>query len=166
MDTGFVSIAASEHAEEEQELKALFLEAANVARSGNLSGAQSDEAQLQLYGLYKQATMGPAGSVEVSFWDVVGKAKHEAWSRHGSMSKTEAMQKYVQLVQTFSGENGGEAGNAAPQQNKGWKSTSKMAEAEGSDAEEDKVLLGKRKKKKKKTAIFLTKRIGLLVPLS
>lgn len=66
----------------------------------------SNELKLQFYALYKQATVGKCCSSKPGFWDVVNRAKWDAWNSLGSMSKEEAMQGYVsqmkQIVDTMS----------------------------------------------------------------
>ncbi|KAK6057440.1 acyl CoA binding protein, partial [Cooperia oncophora] len=50
----------------------------------------------QFYGLYKQATAGPAQPADrPSFFDAKGKIKYEAWARLGDMPKDVAMKTYV-----------------------------------------------------------------------
>ena len=50
---------------------------------------------LKFYGYYKQATLGPCDDAKPSFWDVVKRAKWEAWHKLGNMSPEEAMRNYV-----------------------------------------------------------------------
>uniref|UniRef100_A0A7I4YCR7 Acyl-CoA-binding domain-containing protein 6 n=1 Tax=Haemonchus contortus TaxID=6289 RepID=A0A7I4YCR7_HAECO len=51
---------------------------------------------MQFYGLYKQATAGPAQPAErPSFFDAKGRLKFDAWAQLGNMSKQVAMQTYV-----------------------------------------------------------------------
>jgi acyl-CoA-binding protein len=57
-----------------------------------------ESVQLQLYGLYKQATVGTCTSARPSIFDWVGRAKHDAWSKLGDMHSTTAQNMYVQLV--------------------------------------------------------------------
>ncbi|XP_074653736.1 acyl-CoA-binding domain-containing protein 5-like isoform X2 [Tubulanus polymorphus] len=56
----------------------------------------SHELMLRFYGFYKQATLGPCMVQRPGFWDVVGKAKWDAWNSLGTMPKTEAMSNYVE----------------------------------------------------------------------
>ncbi|KAL4228486.1 Acyl-CoA binding domain containing 5 [Mactra antiquata] len=56
----------------------------------------SREMMLLFYGYYKQATEGPCKSPKPSFWDIVKKAKWEAWSKLGDMDKEVAMVNYVE----------------------------------------------------------------------
>ena len=53
---------------------------------------------LMFYSLYKQATIGPCNIPKPSFWDVINKAKWNAWSALGSMSKEDAMCRYVEEI--------------------------------------------------------------------
>lgn len=55
----------------------------------------SNELMLRFYSYYKQATEGPCSNPKPAFWEVVKKAKWDAWTRLGNMSRTEAMNNYV-----------------------------------------------------------------------
>ncbi|XP_066593510.1 acyl-CoA-binding domain-containing protein 5-B isoform X2 [Prorops nasuta] len=61
---------------------------------------------LRFYGYYKQATEGKCHLPKPAFWEVVKKAKWDAWTRLGNMSRTEAMNNYVEelkkIVETMS----------------------------------------------------------------
>ena len=50
---------------------------------------------LKFYGLYKQGTEGPINIPEPSFWEVIKKAKFNAWQKHGDLPREEAMKIYV-----------------------------------------------------------------------
>ncbi|CAI5637953.1 acyl-CoA-binding protein [Oreochromis niloticus] len=52
-----------------------------------------------LYGLYKQATVGDINTERPGFLDFTGKAKWDAWNARKGLSKEEAMVKYVTLVE-------------------------------------------------------------------
>lgn len=54
--------------------------------------------QLNLYGLYKQATCGPCTDPAPGLLDFRGRAKWSAWRDVGSLSCGEAQEAYVQLV--------------------------------------------------------------------
>mmetsp|Transcript_32905 Transcript_32905/g.55464 ORF Transcript_32905/g.55464 Transcript_32905/m.55464 type:complete len:432 (+) Transcript_32905:61-1356(+) len=58
----------------------------------------SNDAKLKMYGLFKQIEMGPCNTPQPGFFDPVGRAKHDAWSSLGDMSKDAAMGKYVEVV--------------------------------------------------------------------
>lgn len=66
----------------------------------------SYDMMLRFYSYFKQATEGPCKSRRPAFWDIVGKAKYDAWKRLGEMPKEKAMQSYVdelkKIVETMS----------------------------------------------------------------
>lgn len=53
---------------------------------------------LRLYGLYKQGSEGDVSGPKPGFFDFVGTAKYEAWSKLAGTSREDAMQQYVDLV--------------------------------------------------------------------
>jgi acyl-CoA-binding protein len=59
---------------------------------------QSNETLLELYSLYKQATVGDVEGDRPSGFDFRGAAKYDAWEKRRGMSSDEAMQAYVDLV--------------------------------------------------------------------
>ena len=63
-----------------------------------LPGRPDNDMLLQLYSLYKQATAGDNSAPRPAFFDFVGSAKHEAGTQLRGMDRTEAMQRYVDLV--------------------------------------------------------------------
>ncbi|RWS06285.1 Enoyl-CoA delta isomerase 2-like protein [Dinothrombium tinctorium] len=69
-----------------------------VENSTKLKDDPGNEVKLELYGLYKQATVGPCNAPKPGAFNVVGKYKWEAWNKLGSMSKDEAKQKYIATV--------------------------------------------------------------------
>ena len=85
-----------------------FHAAVNVIRNLPKNGAYqpSNEVMLRFYAYYKQATEGPCEQPKPAFWEVIKKAKWDAWTRLGNMSKTEAMNNYVEelkkIVETMS----------------------------------------------------------------
>lgn len=81
------------------EAKQLFEEA--VMKSRSLPN-QSNENLLKLYGLYKQATEGDVNIEKPgNFFDIAGMAKFNAWEELKGLSKENAMQQYVNLVNTL-----------------------------------------------------------------
>lgn len=74
-----------------------FNAAVSVIRSLPKNGSYqpSKELMLRFYGFYKQATEGPAKEPRPSFWDVVKRAKWDAWHRLGKISRQDAMTAYV-----------------------------------------------------------------------
>lgn len=85
-----------------------FNAAVNVIKNLPKNGAYqpSHEIMLRFYSYYKQATEGPCQQSKPAFWEVIKKAKWDAWSRLGNMSRTEAMNNYVEeltkIVETMS----------------------------------------------------------------
>eukprot|EP00092_Neocalanus_flemingeri_P002532 GFUD01002709.1.p1 GENE.GFUD01002709.1~~GFUD01002709.1.p1 ORF type:complete len:121 (-),score=31.93 GFUD01002709.1:307-669(-) len=65
----------------------------------------SHEMRLQFYAYYKQATEGPCNSGRPGFWDVVARAKHDAWASLGNLDGTSAREKYIdnlkQIIETI-----------------------------------------------------------------
>jgi diazepam-binding inhibitor (GABA receptor modulator, acyl-CoA-binding protein) len=78
------------------DLKSSFDQA--VADSKSLSDKPSNDTLLQLYSLYKQATVGDVHPDPPAPFDFVAKAKYEAWSAMKGKSKESAMQEYVSLM--------------------------------------------------------------------
>lgn len=83
-------------AEGGNDLENIFEKAADYAKN-NMGSFETDQI-LQLYGLFKQATVGKNTTSKPNFWNMVAKQKWEAWNQHGEKSKPNAMQEYVALV--------------------------------------------------------------------
>lgn len=58
---------------------------------------------LKLYALYKQATVGDVSGQRPGLTDFVGRAKYNAWTELKGASKKEAMQEYIDLVESLKG---------------------------------------------------------------
>eukprot|EP00457_Paulinella_chromatophora_P012473 gb/GEZN01012683.1/.p1 GENE.gb/GEZN01012683.1/~~gb/GEZN01012683.1/.p1 ORF type:complete len:291 (-),score=52.68 gb/GEZN01012683.1/:120-992(-) len=63
----------------------------------------SDEDKLELYALYKQATVGPCDIEKPSMLDIYATAKWEAWRELGKLSVKQAQDKYMELARTLLG---------------------------------------------------------------
>ena len=63
----------------------------------NLSSRPDNQTLLELYGLYKQATIGDVVAKRPGFTDPVGRAKFDGWSKYKGMGKDAAMQAYIDL---------------------------------------------------------------------
>ncbi|XP_076652211.1 acyl-CoA binding protein 1 [Halictus rubicundus] len=63
-----------------------------------LSSQPSDADMLELYSLYKQATVGDCNTTRPGMLDFKGKAKWDAWDRKKGTSKETAMEQYIQKV--------------------------------------------------------------------
>jgi len=58
----------------------------------------SNETKLAFYALYKQITEGPCKTEAPSRFKMIERAKWQAWSNLGKMSKEEAQKKYVEAL--------------------------------------------------------------------
>ncbi|XP_013106526.1 acyl-CoA-binding domain-containing protein 5 [Stomoxys calcitrans] len=78
-----------------------FQAAVNVIKNLPKNGPYqpSPVMMLKFYGLFKQATEGPCNGKRPAFWDVVGKAKYDAWNGFRHLTKEKAMQQYVEGLQ-------------------------------------------------------------------
>ncbi|XP_074544113.1 acyl-CoA-binding domain-containing protein 5A-like isoform X2 [Halichoeres trimaculatus] len=88
--------------EDKHSLEAKFAAAVRVIRSLPDEGPfqPSDDMMLMFYSYFKQATLGPCNIPRpMGFWDTRGKAKWDAWSSLGNMTKEEAMKNYVEDIQ-------------------------------------------------------------------
>lgn len=68
---------------------------AAVKRVNTLPSAPSNNVLLDLYGLYKQATVGDASGKRPGMTDFRGRAKYDAWAGRKGMSKDDAMRAYI-----------------------------------------------------------------------
>ncbi len=82
------------------DLKATFESA--VANSKNLSERPDNATLLKMYALYKQATTGDNAEKKPGFSDMVGRAKWDAWNGLKGTSGDDAMQQYVDLIESLS----------------------------------------------------------------
>jgi len=72
-------------------------------RVKTLSKAPSTNDLLALYALFKQGTAGDASGKRPGMLDVKGRAKFDAWTGRKGMSREDAMQSYVDLVEKLMG---------------------------------------------------------------
>ena len=78
------------------DLRIRFEEASRESQT--LSERPDNTTLLQLYALYKQATIGNVNTSRPGQFDFVGRAKWDAWEKLKGTSTKEAMQQYVDLV--------------------------------------------------------------------
>ncbi|KDD74378.1 hypothetical protein H632_c1359p1 [Helicosporidium sp. ATCC 50920] len=91
-----------------------------------------DDLALLLYGLYKQATVGPCKQPKPAFYDLKGRAKWGAWNELGDMPTSTAKEHYVEVASSIPGvgpEEGGDASNVG-----GPSAVSMPANVEGVDS--------------------------------
>ena len=83
------------------DLKSRFEEA--VANSKTLSERPDNPTLLKIYSLYKQATEGDNEGDKPGFTDIVARAKWDAWNKLEGTSADEAMQQYIDLIESLRG---------------------------------------------------------------
>ncbi|MCU0341632.1 MAG: acyl-CoA-binding protein [Spirosomaceae bacterium] len=71
-----------------------------VSTSKTFSKGSNDD-KLTLYKLYKQATDGDVSGSRPGMFDMVGRAKWDAWASVKGISKEDAMKKYVEAVKNL-----------------------------------------------------------------
>ena len=81
------------------DLQSLFETA--VAESKNLSSRPNNDTLLKIYSLYKQGTSGDATGKRPGMFDMVGRAKYDAWAKLSGTSQDDAMQQYVDLINSL-----------------------------------------------------------------
>ena len=64
----------------------------------DLKREPTNDEKSKLYGLYKQATVGDVNVSQPYFFDVVGRAKWDAWNANKGTSQDEAKKKYIEYV--------------------------------------------------------------------
>lgn len=75
---------------------------AAVAESKNLSERPDNATLLKIYALYKQASSGDNTDKNPGFSDMVGRAKWDAWNGVKGTSSPDAMQQYIDLIESLS----------------------------------------------------------------
>ena len=74
---------------------------AAVASAKNLNERPDNMTLLELYALYKQESNGDTTGERPDFTDLVGRAKWDAWKKLEGRSGEQAMQEYVELVDSL-----------------------------------------------------------------
>jgi diazepam-binding inhibitor (GABA receptor modulator, acyl-CoA-binding protein) len=74
---------------------------AAVAGSKSLPEKPDNATLLRIYALYKQATSGDVDGKRPGFTDMVGRAKWDAWNEIKGKSTDDAMQEYVDLIESL-----------------------------------------------------------------
>lgn len=72
----------------------------------NLTTSPNNEELLELYGLYKQATVGDVNTQRPGMLDLKGKSKWDAWSGRKGLAKDAAMEQYITKVDSLVGKYG------------------------------------------------------------
>ncbi len=75
---------------------------AAVANSKKLTERPDNTTLLKIYALYKQASTGDNTEKKPGFGDMVGRAKWDAWNGFKGTSNQDAMQQYIDLIESLS----------------------------------------------------------------
>ena len=81
------------------DLKAQFEQA--VTDSKSLPEKPDNMTLLRLYALYKQGSVGDVDTKRPGFTDMVERAKWDAWNSVKGKSQDEAMQGYIDLIESL-----------------------------------------------------------------
>ncbi len=81
------------------DLKTRFDQA--MADSKSLPEKPDNMTLLKIYALYKQASRGDADGERPGFADMVGRAKWDAWNGLKGKSPDDAMQEYIDLIESL-----------------------------------------------------------------
>ena len=82
-----------------KQLKAQFKKASEEVQG--IGTRPSNDMLLKLYALFKQATEGDVQGDRPGMMDFKGRAKFDAWAAIEGMSAEDAMQEYVDLVESL-----------------------------------------------------------------
>lgn len=74
------------------------------AAAKKLPEKPDNDTLLELYSYFKQATEGDVAGAAPGLFDLVGRAKYDAWAARKGMSRETAMRGYVRLVEHLRGE--------------------------------------------------------------
>ena len=77
-----------------------------ATRVKGLSSRPDNDALLELYALYKQATEGDVSGKRPSRLNIKARAKYDAWSNQKGTDSETAMQAYIELVDRLVEEHG------------------------------------------------------------
>ena len=72
-----------------------------VAQSKQLPERPDNMTLLQIYALYKQASVGDVDGDRPGFTDMVGRAKWDAWNGLKGTAGPQAMQDYIDLIDSL-----------------------------------------------------------------
>ena len=83
------------------DLDARFAAAAEASKT--LPKRPDNDTLLQMYSLFKQATVGDVEGKRPGFTDMVGRAKYDAWAKIKGMPAEDAKAAYTDLVEGLAG---------------------------------------------------------------
>uniref|UniRef100_A0A7N6A863 ACB domain-containing protein n=1 Tax=Anabas testudineus TaxID=64144 RepID=A0A7N6A863_ANATE len=70
-----------------------------AAEVKQLKARPADEDMLQIYALFKQASVGDVNTSRPGIFDFTGKAKWDAWEKQKGKAKEDAINEYINLVE-------------------------------------------------------------------
>ena len=76
---------------------------AAAADSKKLDERPDNDTLLKIYALYKQGSAGDVKGSRPGFTDMIGRAKYDAWVKLKGLTKEDAMQQYVTLIDSLKG---------------------------------------------------------------
>lgn len=83
-------------------IKEKFQEAVNIANNLKKTKIEvSNEDKLELYSLFKQATLGDNSDPEPNVFNLVSKAKWDAWNEKSGLNKNVAMKMYIRKIKNL-----------------------------------------------------------------
>ena len=83
------------------DLKTIFEEAVDYVQTAEGSFKPSQDLKLTMYGLFKQASEGDVKGKKPGMLDVIGRAKYSAWAKLKGTSSEDAMQDYIDAVESL-----------------------------------------------------------------
>jgi len=72
-----------------------------AADSKKLDERPDNDTLLKIYALYKQGSVGNVEGRRPGFTDLIGRAKFDAWAKLEGLSRDEAMQQYIALIDSL-----------------------------------------------------------------
>ncbi len=81
------------------DLATRFQAAADASKQ--LSKRPDNETLLKLYATFKQGSNGDVEGKRPGFTDLVGRAKYDAWAKLKGTPKEDAMQQYIDVVESL-----------------------------------------------------------------
>ncbi len=81
------------------DLATRFQAAADASKQ--LSKRPDNDTLLKLYATFKQGSSGDVEGKRPGFTDLVGRAKYDAWAKLKGTAKEDAMQQYIDLVESL-----------------------------------------------------------------
>lgn len=85
---------------------------AAAAAAQTLKSRPDNDTLLDLYALYKQATQGDVQGKRPGMFDMVNRAKFDAWGKVKGLSREQAMERYIGVVDRLQARDAGGRGFA------------------------------------------------------